>query len=426
MNNIFLALVLYFSITISYSQDTLSIMHYNILNYGNNTGFCSQENNNIDIKDEYIRMIFNHIKPDIFTVNEISNSQDIQRRMLDENINQDGSNKYEMANFMKIADSYIVNQMYFNSSKLGLHSHSIAQSYIRDIDVYKLYYKSDDIEYADTAFITCLVAHLKAGNSTENANKRSLMVGNALDYLDDIALDDNYIFMGDFNTYKSSEAAYQLLINNQNNSVQFIDPIDTPGNWNNNYDYRFVHTQSTHSSSNGCAASGGMDDRFDFILISDNVRDGNKYIQYLNDSYIAIGQDGLHFNSSINSSPENQSAPAEVIEALYGNSDHLPVVVKVTVDKNPSSINYETVIDGFIFNNPMANDLSIKITSTDQNRIGISIYNMLGNVVIKETKFLTPGEQIIKYRLDIPSGIYMVVLTEDTGLITSKKLIVTR
>ncbi|MDG1136276.1 MAG: T9SS type A sorting domain-containing protein, partial [Bacteroidales bacterium] len=177
---------------------------------------------------------------------------------------------------------------------------------------------------------------------------------------------------------------------------------------------------------NGCAASGGMDDRFDFILISDNVRDGNKYIQYLNDSYIAIGQDGLHFNSSINSSPENQSAPAEVIEALYGNSDHLPVVVKVTVDKNPSSINYETVIDGFIFNNPMANDLSIKITSTDQNRIGISIYNMLGNVVIKETKFLTPGEQIIKYRLDIPSGIYMVVLTEDTGLITSKKLIVTR
>jgi len=63
--------------------------------------------------------------------------------MLDNNLNQDGLDKYEMANFIKIADSYIVNQMYFNSSKLGLHSHSIAQSYIRDIDIYKLYYKSN-------------------------------------------------------------------------------------------------------------------------------------------------------------------------------------------------------------------------------------------------------------------------------------------
>ena len=426
MKNIFLALLTCFIITVSYSQDTLTIMHYNILNYGNNTGYCSQENNNIDSKDEYIRTIFNHVKPDIFTVNEISNSQDIQSRMLDNNLNQDGLDKYEMANFIKIADSYIVNQMYFNSSKLGLHSHSIAQSYIRDIDIYKLYYKSNDIEYGDTAFITCLVAHLKAGNSSENANKRSLMVSNTLDYLDDLALDDNYMFMGDFNTYKSSEAAYQLLINNQNNSVQFIDPIDTPGNWNNNYDYRFVHTQSTHSSSNGCAASGGMDVRFDFILISENVRDGNKYVQYLNDSYVAIGQDGLHFNSSINSSPQNQSASEDVIEALYGNSDHLPVVVKVAVDKNPSFINHETVIDELIFNNPIINNLQIKITSADQHRMGISIYNMLGNVVFRDDKFLISGEQIIKYSIDVPSGIYMVVFTEDTGMVTSKKLIVTR
>ncbi len=58
--------------------------------------------------------------------------------------------------------------------------------------------------------------------------------------------------------------------------------------------------------------------------------------------------------------------------------------------------------------------------------MGISIYNMLGNVVFRDDKFLISGEQIIKYSIDVPSGIYMVVFTEDTGMVTSKKLIVTR
>ena len=69
------------------------------------------------------------------------------------------------------------------------------------------------------------------------------------------------------------------------------------------------HTQSTHSENTGCAASGGMDDRFDFILISKNIKQGSKGVKYLSDAYWAVGQDGKHFNESINSSPTNTSVP---------------------------------------------------------------------------------------------------------------------
>jgi len=91
------------------------VLQYNLLNYGNYTSYCTQINNNINEKDEYIRTIIDYVKPDIFSVNEISNSQAIHQRLLDNDLNVNGIVYYRMANFIEVADSYIVNMLYFNS-----------------------------------------------------------------------------------------------------------------------------------------------------------------------------------------------------------------------------------------------------------------------------------------------------------------------
>ncbi|MBZ0243756.1 MAG: hypothetical protein K8F24_11110, partial [Bacteroidales bacterium] len=54
------------------ADDTLTVMHYNLLYCGANTSFCTNENNNLDTKNVHLKLIMNAVRPDIFTVNEIS------------------------------------------------------------------------------------------------------------------------------------------------------------------------------------------------------------------------------------------------------------------------------------------------------------------------------------------------------------------
>ncbi|MCD4723670.1 MAG: hypothetical protein K8R63_02420, partial [Bacteroidales bacterium] len=80
MRIIYLFLFL-FSLNFLTAQDTLKVMHYNLLYYGQNTGFCNITNNNPDLKDAYLRTILGYVKPDIFTVNEMSYQSTYQNRV---------------------------------------------------------------------------------------------------------------------------------------------------------------------------------------------------------------------------------------------------------------------------------------------------------------------------------------------------------
>jgi len=407
------------------AQDTLTVLQYNLLNYGNYTSYCTQVNNNIVEKDEYIRTIIDYVKPDIFSVNEISKSPAIHQRLLDNNLNINGISYFRMADFIKVSDSYIVNMLYFNSEKLALHSHTIAQSYIRDIDVYKLYYRSDDLPDGDTAFVACVVAHLKSSSGSDNEEKRRVMVSNTMDYLDDNDINTNRLFMGDFNIYKSSEPAYQLLLNYTNSDINFLDPINTPGTWHNNSSYSNIHTQSTHSGSNGCAASGGMDDRFDFILISDDIQHGVNLVQYVDGSYTAIGQDGLHYNKSINAAPTNLSAPSNVIDALYGNSDHLPISIKLSVDKTLGLPEHNpTLFSEVTFNNPFSDVLKLNILAKIDSDISVEIMSITGVVIFSDETKIKIGKNNINYKLSfLNAGMYIVVVTDSKSSRIVKKVV---
>ena len=48
MNKILLCIILIASLNL-FSQDTLTFMQYNLLNYGNYTDYCTSLNNNIEV-----------------------------------------------------------------------------------------------------------------------------------------------------------------------------------------------------------------------------------------------------------------------------------------------------------------------------------------------------------------------------------------
>jgi hypothetical protein len=81
-------------------------------------------------------------------------------------------------------------------------------------------------------------------------------------------------------------------------------------------------------------AGGGMDDRFDIIFTSYSLADGQG-VDYVN--YYAFGQDGQHFNGDINGPPTNAAVGQAVADALWGASDHLPVIAELQLASRVSA-----------------------------------------------------------------------------------------
>jgi len=422
--NLLLGFFFLFFLIPSHAQDTIKVMHYNLLNYGNTTGYCNTSNNNIDDKDPWLREILNYVKPDILTVNEIGANTNIHQRLLDSTLNDKGIGHYAKSVFTNIAGSYILNMLYYDSTKFVLHSQDVIQPVtVRDINLYKLYYRSADLAIShDTIFIICLAAHLKAGNNSGDAATRAVMTLNMMNYLSTNYSEGNFLFCGDYNTYTSSETAYQNLVNYSNLNYRFYDPINRSGGWNNNSSFADIHTQSTHSSSNGCASGGGMDDRFDQILLSEKIINGSEKVEYIYGSYTAVGQDGLHFNQSINGTPTNTSVPADVLNALYNMSDHLPVTLNLKISSGTSSINDHSGDIKIDFENPVNEIMDIRIALSTNASVILEIYSRLGTQLTKRSL----GSGNINYSLNMtgyPDGLYFLIVRDSEGNIKSQKFI---
>lgn len=371
------SLLLIFS---SKAQETIKIMQYNLLNYNNYTSYCTQSNNNVSNKDGYIKTIFNYVQPDIFTVCEMNEQQLSVDRLLNNAINTDGRTNYAKGNRTNYSNSDLINMIYYNTDKLVLYNYTALPTDIRDINLYMFYVKDPNLaQTKDTTRITCVIMHLKAGSTTSDKEKRAAEVKTLMNYLNAFGKTSNYIAMGDLNTYSSNEECYQLLVNNSNPDIRFFDPISKPGNWSNNYGFASCHTQSTHSDDNGCAASGGLDDRFDHILTSFDIISGENNVKYTTDSYIALGNDGDHYNQSINDGTNN-SVPANVLAALYGNSDHLPVILNLDITFPTSTSDFSKVPFDFYIPFETQGDKAILVAHCDGN-FNIEIFNTVGSLI---------------------------------------------
>lgn len=397
-------------------------MQYNLLMFGNYTSWCTSTNNPYLEKTEYLKTIVDYVNPDILTVNELSDNTFYHEYIRDSVLNINGVDYFQMGEPSNTSNSYIVNQIYFNSQKFKFHSYSVVPTNVRDIDIFTLYFLTPDLKFTnDTVFLNCIVAHLKAGSYPENEAERANETNLLMNHLEEINATGNYLFMGDFNLYSNAEPAFQNLVNFPNEDIRLYDPLDKMGSWHNNSYYEGIHTQSTHTGS-GCPSGGGMDDRFDFILASDEIMEGTDHVDYIGDSYMAIGQDGEHFNQSLISSPTNTSVPADVLEALYGMSDHLPVMLKLLIDNNVGIA--ESGIPDFNIraNNPVNNNLSLQIDVRESSHFQIEICNLWGQRVYSEIIPVSSSQTIlIPMKAFIP-GMYMLRVIDDKQNMIVKKI----
>ncbi len=395
------------------ATDTLRVMHYNLLYYDGSTSFCTQANNNVDAKDGYLTTILSYYQPDIFTANEINGSLASVQRVLTNTLNTDGKSYYRRANY---TGSGIVNMIYYNSSKLALKSQSYILTTPRITDVYTLYHLGENLSNGDTLFLTCIVTHLKAGQS--DARARAEAAQQVMNFIGHRNITGNILLMGDLNVYTSSEAAFQTFLSPASNGIYFADPVNAVGSWHGNPDYAPYHTQSTRTQG-GCFAAGGMDNRFDFILASPDVLSEGG-ISYVYGSYWAMGQDGMRFDSSL-IAPANTSVPAQVLSALYSMSDHLPVTLKLSIDYSKElDKGIEDIIKKQVnISNPVESMVYLTVNGFDNQWVTIEIFNTFGIKQQTSLHFTRSGEPISLPAEGLAQGVHVLRVKSNTNNSTS-------
>lgn len=395
----------------AFTQDTVTVMTYNLLNFNNFTSYCTSNNNPFNPKKEYLKTICNYIKPDILGFNEIgANNANIQL-ILDSILNVNAFNKtYGRISYINSSGSDIVNSIFYNTNKFVLRETNFLQTSLRDIVIATLYYRSKELEdHQDTVFLRVLVAHLKAGSASSDQQQRAQETQIIMNYLNSLGNIKNTILMGDLNVYSNTEQAFQNIVNFSNQSVRLYDPINKLGNWHDNSSFALYHTQAAQINSNGCTVGGGLDDRFDFILTSFGIINNLYKVQYLNNSYKTIGQDGNRFNMGVDN-PENYSVPANVLTALANMSDHLPVSLKLVIHQTP--------LIGIEENISCLHDVQLQLWQDNQlviqskkelNNVKLSMFNLLGKKIYEKSIASLNGETNINTP-NFSQGIYLICI----------------
>lgn len=298
-------------------------------------------------------------------------------------------------------------------------------------------------------------AHFKAGDASTDQLRRNpecIRLRN-----DTNALPTNiggFLLAGDFNIQDSAQLAYQYLVAfgsgfptndpRLDPDGRFFDPINRPGNWNNNCTFRNIHTQEPGTGS------GGMDDRHDQILISASMRDGEG-ISYLpaiptgnillpfistpsctqnvndtywydaNHSYRCWGNDGNHFNGAINAGGNNSQVGSTIatnlITTTAGNG-HLPVYLDIQVPAKlgttPSTIDFGTVPIGGVasFNLSITNAGDVTKFSKDGTGWGI---DELTYTLTASPGFTAPAGTLTRTATALPPQANVHVITMDTS-----------
>jgi exonuclease III len=161
-------------------------------------------------------------------------------------------------------------------------------------------------------------SHFKASDSSADAARRNVEAAAIRTNSNALGEGAHVIYAGDFNIYRSSEPMWATLTAAGNG--QAFDPVNRVGTWHDGASFRDVHTQNPAGAG---GVGGGMDDRFDWQMVTGELMDGEG-MSIIAGSYHAFGNNNTHtMNGHINT---GSGASPTVLNALGSTSDHLPVV----------------------------------------------------------------------------------------------------
>lgn len=375
-------------------------MVYNLLEYPS----ANPSNRAVILRD-----ILDEYEPDIFMVCELE-SEAGANLILNTSLNNEGNN-FAMAPFepSQSGDPDHQQLIFYRKAMFSLEASEVIPTPVRDINHYTLKLKTAD-QQTDPVVFEVFVTHLKSSQGTANKQLRLEMVQKFTTKLKTLVPNSFVIFGGDFNLYTQSEPAYQELLD-PTNAIVMLDPIDRPGSWNNNINFQDIHSQSTRISSGpfGAGAGGGLDDRFDFIVMSQNMQTDPK-LKYIPNTYKSFGNNGNCYDNSINSPDCSGDFSQALRENLYNMSDHLPIVMNFETNKqivlSINDISAESPIE--LENTLVTDKLNIRLNTNKTENISFEVYNLLGQKLLEFTsESLSFGTNYISIDVSqLTKGIY--------------------
>ena len=403
--------------------DTLTIVSYNTLNYGRPaTGSCP--NLLTAQKHTQLRTIVNYLNPDIIGLVKMTSApgtfstDTVPVKVLNVNC----PNCYAASPYVNLTGYSRLATLYYKKAKfgyLGLSSVYTADPNIEDINMHRLYYKDPDLALThDTVYLNIILQRLQSNSGGGQNDRDAETAGTTAWIRSHIPKLKNHIIMGDFNSGSATENCISLLVNPTNRALRFNDPANALGDWHNNpQPFAKYLTQSTRLTDPGdCGSTGGLGDRLDHILLSDSLMHSQSgRISYVPGSFKAVGNDGLHTGLALTDPPANTLLPANILTALQGMSNHLPVTLKLAVAPHSLvGINSKQYQKWGVINSqnglltftglPEGTEYQLKITGTDGRTLCEGALN-------------PSAEGFIFNITSLPQGIYAAVISSN-GLIS--------
>jgi predicted extracellular nuclease len=312
----------------------------------------------------YFETVFAEANPDIVVMQEMESSAGCDAML--------GALNSAIGGFARatfVYDSGLQNMLFYKTAVASLTSQDEVTASPRVVSEYVL-----QIDGNPLRVYSC---HLKASDTTTDEATRLTAVTALRNHLNALASGTEFVIAGDMNFYRSSEDGYAKFIASEANNIGRADDLCTEvGSWHNNSFYADVHTQCPRLTSFGGGSSGGMDDKFDFIFSNEGMNNSSG-IEFSTGTFTSFGNDGDHYNISINSGTNN-AVPANVADALYYASDHIPVYADFTSLSGGSPPTGSLIISEYIEGS--SNNKAIEIYNGTGNSVDLSLYTLQKDV----------------------------------------------
>ena len=403
MRKIYAGLLFLFLFQFGFGQDNLRTMFYNIFRYPTSTPAN---------REFILKNIFNSYKPDLFMVAELQN--ETGANLILNTALQTIDNNYARSTFVHNTSNptdTLQQMVFFNTQKLVLYDEEVLQTTIRDINHITFQLKTPDIATNPT-FLEVYVTHLKSSTGPANRQLRLDMVNVFLNSLNSLPANRYVLFAGDFNIQNSTEDSYVAIINPAN-PIVMVDPINRPGRWTKDITFQDIHTQATRTSAVGFGiggATGGIDDRFDFIMMSENFRTSTDFF-YIPNTYKAFGNNGNCFDKRIDDASCTGDFSLSLRQNLHNMSDHTPVVMDLEISQNLlTTVDFDKqVLIQFASSNLVSDELKLHI---DLKQIYSSTELLIFNTLGQQIGRVRIGNQneVTLHTQNLASGIYFIKL----------------
>ena len=404
------------------SEAQLRLLSYNLLNF---------PTSNLAGRVDTLANIIDYTRPHLLMIQELENAEGLEQ--ITDMMNDLGYGDFTHPDFIPqqspgSPSNQLQQSIVYDAEVLRLKSSSVVLTDYRDINEFVLYLNDPQLPNgSDTTFLYVYVTHLKSSTGSDNELARLSMVNYLISHFEELPPNSNVIFAGDFNLYTNTEPAYTA-ITSEDNAIVLKDIFASYGDWPGaTFPHKEILTQCTRTSvifNDG--AGGGVDDRFDFILMSESLLETDNGLYYVEGSYKSIGNTGNCYNANITDCDIANPVPTDVLQSMYYMSDHIPQYCELFSDIIDNHGEINTVQPGFFF--PYGN------IAQENLCFGLQGYNAPSGVI---TVYDVQGKEIHSQILDdsnlqfLPSqkwqdGMYIISLMTSGHVKFNDKFLIQR